>query len=533
MDRRGFIRRAGGLLLASPTLASLVSSCTRSTTETPTVGRSASTTTSGASLSSPGAHATLRWDELAANLRGRLIRPGTPGYPVARLGYNLRFDDVRPRAIVMAASAEDVSKAILFARDHGLRFAARCGGHSYGGYSLSTGIVIDVSAMANVQPSPSSGAVTIGAGANVIDVAAGLAPGGVVLPTGTCATVGISGLTMGGGQGVTGRRFGLTCDSLRAATVVLADGSIVTCDESNDSDLFWALRGAGGGNLGVVTSFTFATYPLSQVTAFGMSWSWSDAEAVLGAWQSWGPAAPAALWSSCRLRWIPGTGPVVSVSGAWSAAPAALPSHLEELASATPNPPSRSTLTMSPLDAAKYFAGCSIYSIDECRLAIQGGRLSREGSLAKSDFFDGPIAPEVARAVIGRIEARGAAVALASHTAGVLFDAWGGKIAAVASDATAFPHRRARFLAQEFVTFDGAVQDAELEANRRWLTSMWRAFRSAASGFAYVNYIDPELRGWLNAYYGDNLNRLVEVKRRYDPDEAFRFPQSIPTTAPT
>ncbi|MDP9299378.1 MAG: FAD-binding oxidoreductase, partial [Actinomycetota bacterium] len=458
------------------------------------------------------------------------IRPRTPGYPVARLAYDPRFDDVRPRAVVMATTSRDVARTILFARDHDLAFAARCGGHSYGGYSLSDGIVIDVSELARIGTS--TGAATIGAGAKVIDVAAGLAAVGAVIPVGTCATVGISGLTLGGGQGVVGRRFGLTCDSLRATRVVLADGRVLKCDASNEPDLFWALRGAGGGNLGIVTSFTFASYPLARITAFSLSWPWSDAEDVVRAWQTWGPAAPASLWSSCRLRWIPGTGPTVSVSGAWSGPPTGLASHLDELASASRTAPHRSTLTMSPLDAARYFAGCSSYSIDECRLTEQGGRLAREGSLAKSDFFDRSIGAGVVRAALDLIDGRGSTAALASQTAGVLFDAWGGKIADLAPDATAFPHRSARFLAQEFVTFHGPITDATLRANRRWLTNLWRAFRPAASGSAYVNYIDPELRGWLHAYYGDNLPRLVDVKRHYDPDNVFRFAQSIPTTMP-
>jgi hypothetical protein len=187
---------------------------------------------------------------------------------------------------------------------------------------------------------------------------------------------------------------------------------------------------------------------------------------------------------------------------------------------------------MSPLDAARYFAGCSSYSIDECRLTDQGGRLAREGSLAKSDFFDWSIGAAVVRATLDLIDSMAAAAALAPRTAGVLFDAWGGRIAAVAPDATAFPHRGAAFLAQEFVTFHGPITDATLSANERWLANLWRALRPAASGFAYVNYIDPELRAWLHAYYGDNLARLVDAKRRYDPDDVFRFAQSIPTTMP-
>src|SRR6476620_11346268 len=340
MDRRRFLRRAGALALASP-LSALVSACTRATSASTT---SAPPTTAPTST----VPAKLPWDQLAASLDGRLIRPRTPGYPVARLAYDPRFDAIRPRAIVMATTSRDVARTIMFARDHDLAFAARCGGHSYGGYSLSDGIVIDVSEMAAVRTS--AGTATIGAGAKVIDVAAGVAATGAVIPVGTCATVGMSGLTLGGGQGVVGRRFGLTCDSLRAATVVLADGRVVSCDAANEPDLFWALRGAGGGNFGVATSFTFSSHALAGITAFSLSWPWSDAEDVVAAWQTWGPNAPNALWSSCRIRWIPGTGPTVSVSGAWSGSPSALASHLDELAAASRRAPSRSTVTMSPLD---------------------------------------------------------------------------------------------------------------------------------------------------------------------------------------
>jgi FAD/FMN-containing dehydrogenase len=524
MDRRGFLRHAGGLVVAAPPLAAFLASCTRA-------NDSFRALQAGASASPRSGAGTPPWNQLAAELHGKLILPGMPGYPVARLGYDPRFDGIHPRAIVKAVSAADVAHTIAFARAHGLRFAARSGGHSYAGYSLSHGIVIDVSPMAAVRPHPATDTVTIGAGARLIEVAAGLAPTGRMLPGGTCATVGISGLTMGGGQGVTGRRFGLTCDSLRSATVVLADGSVVTADASTHPDLFWALRGGGGGNFGVVTSFTFATHALARLTAFSLSWPWSRADDVLKAWQTWAPNAPAPLWSSCRLRWIPGSGPSVSVSGAWSAAPAGLAGHLDQLASAVGSAPTRSVRTMSYLDAEMYFAGCSGFAVDDCSLTVDGGRLSRQGSLAKSDFFDRAIPNAVIGKLLGRIEARGGAPALSSHGGGVLFDAWGGKIAQTAPNATALPHRHAHFLAQEFVTF-GSLTQAELTANRHWLHALWQTLRPAASGFAYVNYIDPDLTGWLHAYYGANLARLVEVKRTYDPQDAFRFAQSIPTSLP-
>ena len=470
------------------------------------------------------------WHRLAASLDGHLIRPGSPGYPTARLVYDPLFDDIRPRAIVRVASTRDVARTIAFAREHGFRFAARSGGHSYGGYSLSDGIVIDVAALDRVAADPAAKRATVGSGATLMQVANGLAPHGLVVPGGTCATVGVAGLTLGGGQGVTGRRFGLTCDSLEAATVVLADGSVAHCDAAQHGDLFRGLRGGGGGNLGVVTSFTFAAHPLTHLTICSLSWPWSAAAHVIRAWSDWAPSAPHDLWSSLRLRWIPGSGPQVSMIGTWSGAPSGLAPVLDDLTASVP-PSARSSSTLPYLDVAKLYAGCAGHTADDCTLQIHGGILPRQASLAKSDFFDHRISAADVDAMLGRIEAR-STPALRSSSGGVVFDAWGGEIAQIGSHATAFPHRQARFLAQEFVTFSNVPDDATVQVNRRWLTSLWQALRDSASGAAYVNYIDPELQGWARTYYGANLDRLVEVKRTYDPDDVFRFAQSVPTTLP-
>jgi hypothetical protein len=480
--------------------------------------------------STPPSGGSVPWNTLAGQLDGRLIRPGSSAYPNARLGYDPRFDTVHPRAIVLATSPQDVGRSIAFARDHELPFAARSGGHSYAGYSLSDGIVIDVSQMATVRAG--SGKAAVGAGTKLIDVAAGLAPSGVVVPGGTCATVGIAGLTMGGGQGVTGRMLGLTCDSLLAATVVTADGRVVTCSTRQDPDLFWALRGGGGGNFGVVTSFTFQTHPLASLTIFNLSWPWSAASSVLEAWESWGPSAPPPLWSSCRLRWEPGSGPSASVGGAWAGPPDALTAHLTSLMDDVGSEPARSVTTMSYLDAALDLAGCSGVPVEDCRLSTQhpGGRLPREASIAKSDFFDRPMGADVARKVLAAVEARGSSPALSAQEGGILLDAWGGTIASIEPGATAFPHRSASFLAQGFVTFGSDPNAQTLATNREWLDALWQDLRPSASGFAYVNYIDPTLDGWEHAYYGANLSRLVEVKATYDPDDVFTFAQSVPLT---
>jgi hypothetical protein len=187
---------------------------------------------------------------------------------------------------------------------------------------------------------------------------------------------------------------------------------------------------------------------------------------------------------------------------------------------------------MSYLDAVLYVAGCSGYPVSACRLAAQapGGRLQREASVAKSDFFDGPMGSSAADRLLAAVEARGSGAALSQQEGGVLLDAWGARIAEAAPSDTAFPHRRARFLAQEFVTFKTQLTSEVLAANRTWLNGLWRDLRPAASGFAYVNYIDPDLAGWQEAYYGSNLARLVQVKRTYDPDDVFHFAQSVPTS---
>jgi FAD/FMN-containing dehydrogenase len=306
--RRVFLQRTGRVL-AGAAVAPILDACTRSTPSS-----SATSITPHTSPSPPPTSSAPRptWASLEARLRGSLIRPGSAAYPNARLEFDPRFDTIRPQGIVMAENANDVAASISFARDRGIPFTARCGGHSYGGYSVCDGMVIDVAPMAAVVPK-ADGTATVGAGTTLIDLAAGLAPAGVMVPGGTCGSVGISGLTMGGGQGVTDRRFGLTCDSLESATVITADGRVLTCDEGKNADLFWALRGGGGGNFGVVTSFTFRTHRVDRITIFGLSWPWSQAADVLDAWQTWAPASPAELWSSCRVRWIPSSGPSISV----------------------------------------------------------------------------------------------------------------------------------------------------------------------------------------------------------------------------
>ncbi|GAA3228661.1 hypothetical protein GCM10020256_41050 [Streptomyces thermocoprophilus] len=287
MDRRTFI---GGTASTVAALAG-VSACTG---EEQGVGVSASsgpplTTTAGAVSPSPSAPAN--WAALARELDGTLVRPGDAEWKTARQLYNTRFDSLKPAAVAYVRHADDIRTALAYARAHRVGVAIRNGGHSYAGWSSGDDrLIVDVSALSTVRASGTS--AVVGAGAKLIDVYRALAAKGTTIPAGSCPTVGVSGLTLGGGHGVVSRAYGLTCDSLTAASIVTADGRQLTVDAKNHQDLFWALRGAGNGNFGVVTELHFRTHPAPQAVTAYLSWPWAKAAAVLKAWQEWG-AGPA------------------------------------------------------------------------------------------------------------------------------------------------------------------------------------------------------------------------------------------------
>ncbi|MBA3417333.1 MAG: FAD-binding oxidoreductase [Geodermatophilaceae bacterium] len=209
------------------------------------------------------------WAALQEAIGGDLLVPGLPGYEVLRKPALARFHDTRPQGIVLATAAADVAEAIRFAQRFGLRAIPRCGGHCFAGRSSNGDIIIDVTPMRSV--SVTGGVATVGAGVRLGDLYDALAVHGRTIPAGCGPSVGIAGLTLGGGLGTLGRKYGLTCDQLLSAQVVLPDGRIVECDEHVEAELFWALRGAGGGNFGVVTSLVFATVPAPRRPA--STWS--------------------------------------------------------------------------------------------------------------------------------------------------------------------------------------------------------------------------------------------------------------------
>jgi FAD/FMN-containing dehydrogenase len=461
---------------------------------------------------------------LRAAVRGPVLLPRAPGYAARRLVYNTRYDGIRPEAVVQPLDTRDVQAIVRWAERFGVRVVARAGGHSYAGYSTtSNGAVVDLSRLRGVRVA--NGRATVGAGAQLIDVYARLARRGLLVPAGSCPSVGIAGLALGGGHGLSGRRYGLTSDNLVAATIVTADGRAQRVDRDTNEGLYWACRGGGGGNFGIVTSLTLQAHRARGAAWFLVRFQWSQASEALAAWQRFAPGAPPALTSIFSLGTTGGSGPPsVTAVGQFFGSESALRRLIRPLARV--DGASVSTGSSSMMSLALRWAGCLDDGLRAChtRGTRPGGTLARASFYAKSDYFDSPLSARARRTMIAWIERRQRTPSLGSGA--LLLDAYGGALNRPAPEATAFVHRDALFSLQYLAYFGGSREAAR--AARAWANGVWRTLRPSASGQAYQNYIDPQLRGWQRAYYGANLERLREIKRQVDPDFRFRFRQAIP-----
>jgi FAD/FMN-containing dehydrogenase len=471
------------------------------------------------------------WTALAHDLAGTLVRPGDASYNNDRLLFDPRFDGQRPAGIAHVKNAADVSSCLAFARKFALPFTSRSGGHSYAGWSGTNGLIIDVG---NLKAVTVSGATAVvGAGTRLIDFYQGLSSKGRAVPGGSCPTVGIAGLTLGGGIGVTSRAYGLTCDNVESIQIVTANGAALTAtaDPKHYGDLFWACQGGGGGNFGVVTSFTFKTTPAPQVVLFTLSWPWAQAARVVAAWQSWAPHAPDALWSNLHLSAAPGKTPTVTVGGTYLGSVGGAASLLDQLYAKAGSHPSSSFLSNPQpyMNAMLTEAGCSSIGYQACHLPwyASGGKLGRQPQYTKSDFFTTPLSSAGIAALLAGVAAMSKLKGGAGAVGGVAFDALGGAVNRVAPGATAFVHRNALFSAQYTTDWKTGAGSLGVSNQLTWLRQYWSSMRRYASGQAYQNYIDPELAGWQQAYYGGNYAKLVAIKKKYDPNRLFTFPQAI------
>ncbi|TJZ52762.1 FAD-binding oxidoreductase [Streptomyces piniterrae] len=528
MKRRTLLQAGGGLAATSIALATGCDKSTGGAGAAPAGASGAATTANAASAAANVSGAS--WSALGKSLDGKLIRASDAAYASARRLYNTRYDSLKPSAIAYVEHPADIAECLAFARRHQTPVAIRSGGHSYAGWSSGNGkLIIDVSSLSKVS-APSGGTTRIGAGAKLIDVYEGLAPHGVTVPGGSCPTVGISGLTLGGGHGVVSRAYGLTCDSLVGATLVTADGKTVDCDKSQHSDLFWALRGAGNGNFGVVTELRFRTHPAPPAVMAYMTWPWSKAAKVLASWQKWGPAQADEIWSACHLDARPGGTPGVSVAVFSLGTKRDLQNAVDKLADQPGGPGPATTVRINPigyLDAMEAYAGCSSKTTAQCHTpgSLPGqtgaGQLGRETYAARSHFFDRALSTAGIRTLMDQIETG----SRKGVNGNVALTALGGAINRVGRTDTAFVHRGSLFLAQYLASWPANGSPGTRTA---WLDSFHSAMRRHSSGAAYQNYTDPSLKDWKTAYYGPAAGRLTKVKQTYDPQRLFStFPQAL------
>ncbi len=464
----------------------------------------------------PGASARAAADPrlaaLAHVLHGDLIPRGGKGYARARQIWNPRFDGIRPLAIAYVETIADVRRVIQWAKRYDVQVTTRSGGHSFAGYSISPGLVLDVSRLTNIHTN-ADGTAAVAAGAKLGSVYGRLWNVGRAVPFGTCEAVGVSGLTLGGGHGYSSRALGLACDNVVEIEIVTADGKHRVCNPHSEPELFWALRGAGGGSFGVVTKFVFRLHPVDFVTTVNASWAWADAPKVTRAWQAFAPAAPDSL--SCSLTFTPpppaGGTPQVILNGQVFGTRDETLAMLAPLTDAVR--PLRLAAVRRPfIGAVSYFAA---------------DNPERRSYAAKSNFGVAPL-PDGGIDVITRaLESADRDPRLGA--VGILMFAHGGAVNRVDADATAYAHRSALF-AIRYTAFWSVSAPAEVAAaHLGWVQNTHAAMQPFVSRGAVTNYADPDLQDWGAAYYGSHLKRLVAVKRNYDPDNFFRFAQSIPT----
>ncbi|MGV9666246.1 FAD-dependent oxidoreductase [Nocardia niigatensis] len=450
-------------------------------------GPSDSVTGSGTGSAEP------KWRALQDKLRGRLLMPGDLWYPGAKEVFNTRFDGEMPMAIVQVADADDVATAFGFAAENDLEVAARAGGHSYAGISTATGtLVIDVRRLRGIRVEP--GSAVVAPGHTLYEVYGELDRSGQSLPTGMCPSVGIAGLTLGGGLGFESRAHGLTCDRLTAATVVLPDGTINDVSATDGSDLFWALRGAGSF-AGIVTSLTFETIPATAKDVVRLTFSGENADRVIAGWQDWLRGADREQWADVSVD-ADGEGglrcwmQLVCPAGS---ADTVTPALIDAIGVDAIETDAR---TLSHMDTVVYLAGGTP---DQPRVSFTNG----------SDIVS-DLTPDT----IGRILEAMTRFSSVGGTGWVQINTLDGAIRDLSPTAAAFPWRNHAAMV-EWGAYEPITHDSALA----WLSDAHATIAPDSVG-AYVNYLEPG--DPMSRYYGPNHTRLADLRGRVDPNNRIR-----------
>lgn len=439
-----------------------------------------------------------------------LLTPSDAGYKDYLPAANARMQ-LSPALRAVCNSEHGVAAMVDWVRSNRLSFAIRSGGHSYEGFSQSSDVVIDLRGLNGIAIDKTAGTVTVGSGLSLYQIYQALAAKGLALQAGSCPTVGISGHLTGGGHGFLARSHGLTCDSLQQVTIIDAQARTLQASSTSEGDLYWACRGGGGGSFGIATQYRIGVFPLASAIVFGVSWTLSQAKAatLFAAWQAWAPNAPSTITSIMRVG--PNGGGTITMRciGQSAGTETELRNQLKPLIALDAPSKPLSVQSLSCLKAVQYFAGDLSYQSVYFK--------------AKSDYVLIPLDS----AAIHDMMAATAAVPVGGIV--LLCDAYGGKIADVASDATAFAHRAGTQYCIQY--YSEWLRAADTPAHLANVARVYAAMRPHVPGYSYVNYCDLDLPNYAQAYWGDNLPRLMGVKAAYDPQNLFRHAQSVPLPA--
>jgi FAD/FMN-containing dehydrogenase len=438
--------------------------------------------------------------DFAASLRGGALLPGEDGYDRARRVWNGMVDR-RPAIIARCAGAADVRRAVEFARANDLLVAVRGGGHSLSGQSVCDGgLMIDLAPMRTVRVDPVARRAFVGPGSLLGDLDREALAFGLVTTAGTVSHTGAAGLTLGGGQGRLQRIHGLTCDNLRSAELITADGRFLRASERENRELFWALRG-GGGNFGVVTSFEYQLHPFDGMVLGGpVIYPWEQAGAVLGFYADFTQRIPDELHLVVAIVSPRGGKPMVSVEACWAG----------DLA--------EGERVLAPLRA---FGKPLADQVKPMRyLDVQTGNDAANAAgrnyYAKSGFL-ASLTPAL-------FEAMTAAFPASPKRATVMVvQQFGGAVGRLREDATAYPGRKAAY---EVMVLGGWANPADDAENVAGIRAGWDRLAPFTSGF-YVNTSAADDQDRVRANFGRHYDRLVKVKTQYDPGNLFRLNANI------
>jgi FAD/FMN-containing dehydrogenase len=444
-------------------------------------------------------------------LTGRIVRRGDADHAAARLSYNRLFTH-DPAVIVFAQDTQDVVNALAWARQHEVELRVRSGGHSLEGWSsVDDGIVIDVSEMKSATIDAASNTATVGAGLNQLEAVTALGKAGFAAPTGTEGTVGLVGATLGGGFGLLTRAFGMASDNLMAAEIVVASNDAgaqaIIADELHNSDLLWALRGAGNGNFGIVTSLTYRIHPLTQTVYVTAAWpGLDDLPAVFDAWQRSAPHVDDRLTSQLEI-----TRAATKLVGVLASGSAAEAKQLLAPILSVGNP-DVSTSSGSWTDT---YAGFQVSPADEAA-----------NWKFVSQFISDPFPAEAIK-LIGSLVSKAP-----TPDCNYFTNAFGGAVRSTEpAGCSAFVHRNALYYAEPGAGWGirggiPASADPLTPACEAWIAEFAGALAPYVNG-AYVNVPNAGMADWETAYWGAGVDRLRAIKTKYDPTNVFSFEQSI------